>query len=61
MYKVYKIYTVNNKAVKIKERYTHTYLVQYVKSKKYASVSINKVKSFTKKYNTNSNQLRLWN
>lgn len=44
------IHTINKKAVKILERYTHTYLVQFIKSGKFASVSKQFVKSFKKEY-----------
>ncbi len=44
------IHTVNKKAVKILNRHTHTYLVQFIKSGKFASVRKQFVKSFKKEY-----------
>ena len=44
------INTVNKKAVKIIEKHTHTYLVQFIKSSKFASVNKKFVKSFKKEY-----------
>lgn len=53
------IYTVNNKAVKILQKYTYTYLVEFIKSGKISSVNKNFVKSFKKTYNAkNINQLK---
>lgn len=54
------IHTVNKKAVKIIERYTHNYLVQFIKSGKFASVSKQFVKSFKKEYKSKAlTQLKL--
>lgn len=44
------IHTVNKKAVRILERYTHTYLVEFIKSKKCMSVAKHLIKSFKKEY-----------
>lgn len=55
----YIIYTVNNKAVKIIEKHTYTWLVQFVKSGKYASVNKNYIRSFKKYKKQFKNQLKL--
>ena len=44
------IHTVNKKAVIILERYTHTYLVKFIKSKKCISIAKHLIKSFKKEY-----------
>ena len=54
------IYTVNNKAVDIIQKHNHTWLVQYVKSGKCASVHKRYIKSFkVKKLKTNQIKLNL--
>jgi len=57
--KTHRIYTVNNKAVLILQRFTHAYLVQFIKTGKQASVSKNCIKYFNKQIKTNINQLKL--
>lgn len=44
-----RIYTVNKKAVKILERHTHTYVVEYVVSGQRCSVKKEYIKSFVPK------------
>lgn len=58
--KTYRIYTVNNKAVLILQRFTHTYLVQFVKTGKESSVNKNCIEYFDKQVKINTNQLKLW-
>ena len=55
----HRIYTVNNTAVLILQRFTHTYLVQFIKTGKQSSVSKNCIKYFDKQIKTNINQLKL--
>ncbi len=55
-----RIYIVNNKAVNILNRYTHTCLVQFVKSGKYSSVNKRFIRSFEVIRNSKQiNQLKL--
>ena len=56
----YIVYTVNNKAVTIIQKHTHTWLVQFVKSGKCASVHKKYIKYFKVKRNKlETNQLKL--
>ena len=58
--KTIRIYTVNNKAVNILHRHTHTCLVQFIKSGAFASVNKKFIKHFDKQYkNKETNQLNL--
>ena len=58
--KTIRIYTVNNKALKIIQRYNDTTLVRYIKSGIESSVNTKYIKHFDKKCKEkNINQLKL--
>jgi hypothetical protein len=57
--KVYRIYTVNKKAVKILQRFNNTTLVQFIKSGKQSTVNSNYIKYFDNYWKSNIQQLKL--